>query len=79
MHIAAVTLNCVNVHSDKDGDCQLLAMWITSLATVILLRTIIMVSSQTSQRCQQIMGHCPEGGADMLNVGKFGCLFEYHL
>ena len=26
MHIAAVTLNCVNVHSDKDGDCQLLAM-----------------------------------------------------
>ena len=53
--------------------------WIASLATVILLRAVTMVSSQQSQRCQQIMGHCPEGGADMLNIGKSGCLFEYHL
>ena len=44
--------------------------WIASLATVILLRTVTMVSSQQSQQCQQIMGHCPEWGADMLNIGK---------
>ena len=44
--------------------------WIASLATVILLRTVTMVSSQQSQQYQQIMGHCPEGGADMLNIGK---------